>query len=160
MKCLEFLYFYLMDETSPRPDLSIANVGQLHLPPLSLPPSPTKQRYFPQSSRNASSCSDDSITSSGSSTSSSSSSSTTTTSSSSTSLSSLSTPAHTRFLNAMPKTPPSPTKPSTQSCAKPSRDTFHFFDVTCIPVTSNKNNLNQLRFVHDRPESCAPHTLN
>src|SRR5258708_1252444 len=113
MKCLEFLYFYLMDETSPRSDLSVASIKQIHLPPLSLSPFSTKPRNFLQSDRNASSSSDDSLTSSGSSQSSS------TSASSSTSLSSSSTPVHTRFSSTIPNTPPSPTKPSTHLYAKP-----------------------------------------
>ncbi|KAI0268221.1 cell division protein Cdc14 [Gloeopeniophorella convolvens] len=91
MKCLEFLYFYLMDETSPRSDLSEDNPEPGYLPPMPLSPSPfieshSKSRHFPPSSRNASSGSEDSYTSSSSSRSSSSSfSSSTSVSSSSTS---------------------------------------------------------------------------
>src|SRR6266852_1792637 len=152
MKCLEFLYFYLMDETSPRPDLSIGNVGQIHLPPVSLsPPSPTKLRYFPQNSRNVSSSSDDSLTSSGSSRSSS------TSGSSATSLSSSFTPAHTRFPSVIPKTPPSPTKPSTQSYAKPRTLLMLQKEVDFMPVTPKKSHVSRLGIGSLRPSS-APNS--
>ncbi|KAN0126800.1 CDC14 domain containing protein [Russula decolorans] len=151
MKCLEFLYFYLMDETSPRPDLSIGNIEQIHLPPVSLSPSPTKPRYSPQSSRNASSSSDDSLTSTGSSRSSS------TSESSSTSLSSSSTPAHTRLLSMIPKTPPSPTKPSTQSYAKPRTLLMLQKEVDFMPVTPKKSHVSRLGIGPLRPSS-APNS--
>jgi hypothetical protein len=147
MKCLEFLYFYLMDETSPRSDLSMATIEQIRLPPMALSPSPTKPIYFLQSDRNASSSSDDSLTSSGSSRSSS------TSTSSSTSLSSSSTPVYTRFSSTIPNTPPSPTKPSTHSYAKPRTLLMLQREVDFMPVTPKKSYASRLGVGPLRPSS-------
>jgi hypothetical protein len=143
MKCLEFLYFYLMDETSPRSDLSVVTIDPNHLPSAPLSPSPfvnshTKPRYFTQSGRNTSSGSEDSFTSSGSSRSSSSS------VSSSTLVSSSSTPAHVKIPPMAPKTPPSPTKPSILSYPKPRSLLMLRREVDFIPVTPKKSHASRL----------------
>ncbi|KAI0005051.1 cell division protein Cdc14 [Russula compacta] len=149
MKCLEFLYFYLMDETSPRSDLSVVPIDSIRLPPASLSSSPfdslAKPRYFPQSGRNASSSSDESFTSGDSSRSSSSS------GSSSTSLSSSSTPVHSRCSSITPKTPPSPTKPTTHSYAKPRALLMLQREVDFMPVTPKKSHASQLGIDPLRP---------
>jgi hypothetical protein len=143
MKCLEFLYFYLMDEKSPRSDLSVATIDPNRLPSMPLSPSPfvnphAKPRYFTQSGRNASSGSEDSFTSSGSSRSSSSS------VSSSTLVSSSSTPAHAKIPPTAPKTPPSPTKPSILSHPKPRSLLMLRREVDFIPVTPKKSHASRL----------------
>jgi len=152
MKCLEFLYFYLMDETSSR---SATSIEPIDLPPMSLSPSPfgslTKPRHFPQGSRYASSSSDDSFTSSGGSSRSSSSS-----MSSSTSLSSTSTPAHIRTSSTRPKTPPSPTKPSAHSYAKPRTLLMLQKEVDFMPVTPKKSHASRLGI--DLRPSSAPNS--
>lgn len=139
MKCLEFLYFYLMDETSPRADLSMPAIepSQLLATPLSPSPfidTPIKFPYFTQSGRNASSGSEDSFTSSNSSRSSSSS------SSSATSLSSSSMTS---------KTPPSPTKPS----SRPRSLLMLQREVDFVPATPKKSHLSRLSVDPLRPLS-------
>ncbi|KAI9513359.1 CDC14-domain-containing protein [Russula earlei] len=155
MKCLEFLYFYLMDEPPSRSDLSASNIEPVHLPPVSLSPSPfgslAESRYFPQSSRNASSSSDDSLTFSGGSSRSSSSSML-----SSTSLTSSSTPAHIKPSSTRPKTPPSPTKPSTHLSAKPRALLMLQREVDFMPVTPKNSHGSRL---NDAPRpSSAPNS--
>ena len=153
MKCLEFLYFYLMDESSPRSDLSMDAIEPISLHSASRSASPSdalaKPRYFPQSSRNSSSSSDDSFSfsSSGSSRSSSSS------MSISTSLSSSSMPAYTRILSTIPQTPPSPTKPSTYSQAKPRTLLMLQREVDFMPVTPKKSHTSRLGADPSRPSS-------
>ena len=155
MKCLEFLYFYLMDEASPRPDLSMGTIEPIQLPSVSLSASSfdalAKPRYFPQSSRNSSSSSDDSFYSSGSSRSSSSSMST------STSLSSSSMPVHTRNSSTIPQTPPSPTKASTPSQAKLRTLVMLQKEVDFMPVTPKKSHTSRLGVNPLRPSS-APNS--
>ncbi|KAH9077133.1 CDC14-domain-containing protein [Lactarius deliciosus] len=130
MKCLEFLYFYLMDESSPRPDLSGTTIETGHL--LVHAPFP----YFTQSGRNASSGSEDSFTSSDSSRSSSS-------SSSATSLSSSSTTS---------KTPPSPTKSSsTHSYTRPRSLLMLQREVDFVPATPKKSHVSRLSVDPLRP---------
>ncbi|KAH9062660.1 CDC14-domain-containing protein [Lactarius vividus] len=144
MKCLEFLYFYLMDETSPRPDLSGTAIETSHLLATPLSPSPfidtpIKFPYFAQNGRNASSGSEDSFTSSESSRSSSSS------SSSATSLSSPSTTS---------KTPPSPTKPSsTHSHTRPRSLLMLQREVDFVPATPKKSHVSRLSVDPLRPLS-------
>ncbi|KAI9467051.1 CDC14-domain-containing protein [Lactarius psammicola] len=144
MKCLEFLYFYLMDETSPRSDLSGAAFETSHLLAAPLSPSPfidtpIKFQYFAQSGRNASSGSEDSFTSSDSLRSSSSS------SSSTTSLSSSSTTS---------KTPPSPTKPSsTHSFTRPRSLLMLQREVDFVPATPKKSHVSRLSVDPLRPLS-------
>ena len=151
MKCLEFLYFYLMDETSPRSNLSMGVIEPIHLLPIPLSPSQfnslSKPRFFPQSSRNSSSSSDESFTSSGSSRSSSSSMST------STSLSSSSTPSHKRTLSTIPQTPPSPTKPSTSLPARPRSLLMLQREVDFMPATPKKSHASRLGVDPLRPLS-------
>lgn len=139
MKCLEFLYFYLMDETSPRSDLSGVTIEPSHLLATPLSPSPfidtpIKFQYFTQSGRNASSGSEDSFTSSGSSRSSS--------SSSATSLSSSSTTS---------KTPPSPTKSSLYT--RPRSLLMLQKEVDFVPTTPKKSHVSRLSVDSLRPLS-------
>jgi hypothetical protein len=144
MKCLEFLYFYLMDETSPRADLSMLAIepSQLLATPLSPSPfidTPIKFQYFTQSGRNASSGSEDSFTSSDSSRSASS------FSSSATSLSSSSMTS---------KTPPSPTKPSsTHSYTRPRSLLMLQREVDFVPATPKKSHVSRLSVDPLRPLS-------
>ncbi|KAI9447994.1 CDC14-domain-containing protein [Lactarius indigo] len=144
MKCLEFLYFYLMDETSPRSDLSGMAIETSHLLATPLSPSPfidtpIKFPYFTQSGRNASSGSEDSFTSSDSSRSTSSS------SSSATSLSSSSTTS---------KTPPSPTKlSSTHSYTRPRSLLMLQREVDFVPATPKKSHVSRLSVDPLRPLS-------
>jgi hypothetical protein len=150
MKCLEFLYFYLMDETS-RSDLSMGAIEPIQLPPVSRSASPfdalAKPRHTPQSSRNSSSSSDDSFYSGWSSRSSSSSMST------STSLSSSSMLAHTRIPSTIPQTPPSPTKPSTSLPAKPRTLLMLQREVDFMPATPKKSHTSRLGVDPLRPSS-------
>ena len=147
MKCLEFLYFYLMDETCPRSDLSMPAIdpSQLLDTPLSPSPfidTPVKFQYFTQSGRNASSGSEDSFTSSDSSRSSSSS------SSSRTSLTSLSSSSVTS------KTPPSPTKPSsTHPYTRPRSLLMLQREVDFVPATPKKSHVSRLSVDALRPLS-------
>ena len=141
MKCLEFLYFYLMDETSPRSDLSGVAIEPSHLLAAPLSPSPfidtpIKFPHFAHSSRNASSSSEDSFNSSDSLRSSSSS------SSSTTSLSSSSTTS---------KTPPSPTKSS--SYTRPRSLLMLQREMDFIPVTPKKSHVSRLSVDPLRPLS-------
>lgn len=144
MKCLEFLYFYLMDETSPRADLSVPAIEPSQLLATPLSPSrfidtPTKFQYFTQSGRNASSGSEDSFTSSDSSRSSSSS------SSSATSLSSSSMSS---------KTPSSPTKSSsTHSYTRPRSLLMLQREVDFVPATPKKSHVSRLSVDPLRPLS-------
>ncbi|KAI0307129.1 cell division control protein 14, SIN component-domain-containing protein [Multifurca ochricompacta] len=148
MKCLEFLYFYLMDETSPRSELPESIIEPTHLPTMPLSPSPfidfqNKPRHFAPGSRTASSGSEDSFASSGSSRS----------SSSSTSLSSLSTPSHAKFSPTMPKTPPSSMKPSIYPYAKPRSLLMLQREVDFIPATPKKPHTSRLGVDPLRPSS-------
>ncbi|KAI0316116.1 cell division protein Cdc14 [Amylostereum chailletii] len=153
MKCLEFLYFYLLDEKTS------ADMPAPTLPPPPLSPSPfiaemrtsERSRLF----RDASSGSDDSY-SSGSSRSSSSSQSSASSLSSSTSISSSSTVAPTTPPNLSPKTPPrSPTTPNAnrRPFAKPRSLLMLQKDVDFTPLSPKKAHVARLGVGHARQSS-------
>ncbi|THH16923.1 hypothetical protein EW146_g3792 [Bondarzewia mesenterica] len=149
MKCLEFLYFYLMDETSPSALGSVTRADS-NTPVTPLSPSPfiisegkPKSRPHGSPLRDASSSSDDSFTSNSSHSSSLSISSTSSLSSSST------VPPSSPTFN-LPKTPPKspPRSAADTRLRSPLRK-----DMDAIPVTPKKVPLARLSKGHSRTSS-------
>ncbi|TFY72964.1 hypothetical protein EVG20_g4 [Dentipellis fragilis] len=143
MKCLEFLYFYLMDES---PSSTRVSQVQSLVPPLSPSPfmkdMPTRERLRGQTLRDASSSSDDSYSSN---------------SSRSTS-STLTTATSVSSESFNPKTPPqSPTRSTPRLSAKP-RHLLLRKEVDFVPVTPKKAQVAKLGLGHSRLSSMStPH---
>ncbi|KAA1466468.1 CDC14-domain-containing protein [Dentipellis sp. KUC8613] len=143
MKCLEFLYFYLMDES---PSSTRVSEVQSLVPPLSPSPFmkdiPTRDRLRGQTLRDASSSSDDSYSSN---------------SSRSTS-STLTTATSVSSDSFNPKTPP---QSPTQSAPRPSAKPRHLLlrkEVDFVPVTPKKAQVAKLGLGHSRLSSMStPH---
>ncbi|KAI0053603.1 CDC14-domain-containing protein [Auriscalpium vulgare] len=137
MKCLEFLYFYLLDETSARPDTSSLEPIPGELPPMPLSPSPFITDSRPKNTRylrEASSGSEESNTSSSSRSSFNSSSSNSSASSASSYASAPTTPP-----SHVPKTPPrTPTNRATRPFAKPRSLMLLQQDVDFVPLSPKK----------------------